>query len=260
VRYLTLTHIANVAWADSGTDSPTLGGLNDEGRSVVRELNDLGILVDLSHTSDSTARDVFAVARVPPIFSHSSARAVTDHPRNVPDDVLALLAAADGVAMVTFVPGFISNAVAEWETEFRDYLTEEGVAYTFGEAWKTAPRPGETPAQTMDRQNPANGESPADFTALTREWEVSHPRPRAGIVDAVAHVEHIREAAGISHVGLGGDYDGVAYQPDGLEDVSGYPRLLAALADRGWSHSDLTALTGNNILRVLQNADEGACH
>jgi membrane dipeptidase len=260
VRYMTLTHTANVAWADSGTDTPQLGGLNDEGLAVIAEMNRLGVLVDLSHTSPDTQRAAIAASRAPVIFSHSSAATVNPHPRNVDDDVLRLLSAADGVAMVTFVPDFVLGPAAEWSAGFEKHLASQGIAFDFALTWKSAPRPGETPAETIRRNaEPVPGAASAvDFAALLARWEEKHPRPRAVVADVVAHVEHIREVAGIEHIGLGGDYDGTFFQPDGLEDVSTYPKLLAALAERGWSKSDLAALTSGNILRVLEAAQEAA--
>jgi membrane dipeptidase len=201
VRYLTLTHNDNVSWADSATDEPVLGGLSDFGREVVAEMNRIGMLVDLSHVSADVMRQALDVSTVPVIFSHSSARALCNHPRNVPDDVLARLAGNGGVCMVTFVPVFVNQAVRDWETA--------------GEV-------GEHPSATLE--------------------------------DVVAHVEHVREVAGIEHVGLGGDYDGTDWLPTGLEDVTGYPRLLAALADRGWSDQDLARLTCRNVLRAMGDA------
>ena len=227
VRYLTLTHNDNVPWADSATDEPVLGGLSPFGREVVREMNRLGMLVDLSHVSADTMRDALEVAQAPVLFSHSSARAVCDHPRNVPDDVLARLADNGGVCLVTFVPKFVSPAVREWDLETRDAAEVAGVDV---------------------HDEPA-------YDAFVDERTLSHPRPSATIDDVVAHCEHVRDVAGPRHVGLGGDYDGVDVQPVGLEDVSGYPRLLAALADRGWSDADLGALTGGNALRVLGEAE-----
>jgi len=227
VRYLTLTHNDNVPWADSATDEPVLGGLSPFGREVVREMNRLGMLVDLSHVSADTMRDALDVTQAPVLFSHSSARAVCDHPRNVPDDVLARLADNGGVCMVTFVPKFVSPAVREWDVEMRDAAAQAGV-------------------DTRDD---------AAYDAFVADRRRSHPAPQATIDDVVAHCEHVREVAGAHHIGLGGDYDGVDVQPRGLEDVSGYPRLLAALAGRGWSDADLAALTSGNVLRVLGEAE-----
>jgi membrane dipeptidase len=230
VRYLTLTHNDNVPWADSATDEPVLGGLSAFGHEVVREMNRLGMLVDLSHVSAGTMRDALDTAEAPVVFSHSSARAVCDHPRNVPDDVLERLPANGGLCMVTFVPKFVSPAARAWDLEAADAAAAVGVSSSDHLA----------------------------YTAFTAERRRTHPEPAATIDDVVAHCEHVRDVAGIAHVGLGGDYDGTDVQPDGLEDVSGYPRLLAALADRGWSDEDLAALAGGNALRVLGEAEERA--
>jgi membrane dipeptidase len=227
VRYLTLTHNDNVPWADSATDEPVLGGLSPFGREVVREMNRLGMLVDLSHVSADTMHDALDVAQAPVLFSHSSARAVCDHPRNVPDDVLARLADNGGACLVTFVPKFVSPAVREWDLETREAAELAGV----------------------------DVRDDADYRAFSFERALLRPAPKATIEDVVAHCEHVREVAGREHIGLGGDYDGVDAQPLGLEDVSGYPRLLAALADRGWSDADLAALTAGNALRVLGDAE-----
>jgi membrane dipeptidase len=230
VRYMTLTHNDNVPWADSATDEAVLGGLSPFGREVVREMNRLGMLVDLSHVSADTMRDALDVAQAPVVFSHSSARAVCDHPRNVPDDVLARLAGNGGVCMVTFVPKFVSPRVREWDLEAREAAQAAGVDV---------------------------GDDPA-HDAFIAQHTLTHPAPRAVLDDVVAHCEHVREVAGARHIGLGGDYDGVDALPDGLEDVSAYPRLLAALADRGWSDTDLAGLTSGNVLRVLGEAEERA--
>jgi membrane dipeptidase len=230
VRYMTLTHNDNVPWADSATDEAVLGGLSPFGREVVREMNRLGMLVDLSHVSADTMRDALDVAQAPVVFSHSSARAVCDHPRNVPDDVLARLADNGGVCMVTFVPKFVSPRVREWDLEAREAAQAAGVDV---------------------------GGDPA-YGAFIAERRLTRPAPRAVLDDVVAHCEHVREVAGARHIGLGGDYDGVDALPDGLEDVSAYPRLLAALADRGWSDTDLAGLTSGNVLRVLGEAEERA--
>jgi membrane dipeptidase len=223
VRYLTLTHNDNVPWADSATDEPVLNGLSDFGREVVAEMNRIGMLVDLSHVSADVMRQALDVSTVPVIFSHSSARAVCDHPRNVPDDVLARLADNGGLCMVTFVPKFVNPAMRDWSQQAELAAAEQGIA-----------------------------EDAED--AFFERYRVEHPAPVATIADVVAHVEHVREVAGIEHIGLGGDYDGVGWLPEGLEDVTGYPRLLAALADRGWSDGDLSRLTSRNVLRVMADA------
>jgi membrane dipeptidase len=229
VRYLTLTHNNNVPWADSATDEPVLGGLNDFGRTVVAELNRLGVLVDLSHVSPDTMRDALAVSRSPVIFSHSSARSVCDSPRNVPDDVLASLAGNGGVCMVTFVPSFVSEDCREFAELVRADMRERG-------------------------------EDPRDFAqqmAATARFAADKPRPKATVQQVADHVEHVRAVAGLDHVGLGGDYDGCDELPLGLEDVTGYPALIAELADRGWSDAELAALTGENVLRVMADAHTG---
>jgi membrane dipeptidase len=227
VKYLTLTHNDNVPWADSATDEPVLGGLNDFGREVVAELNRLSMLVDLSHVSADTMRDALAVTSSPVIFSHSSARAVCDHVRNVPDDVLSMLAGNGGVCMVTFVPYFVSEECRAFEAEVSAQMVERG-------------------ENTRDWQ--------ARMAAMARYDATGRSRPDASIAQVADHIEHVREVAGIAHVGLGGDYDGCDRLPVGMEDVTGYPALIAELLDRGWSEADLAALTGENLLRVLADA------
>ncbi|WP_224277707.1 dipeptidase [Nocardioides lacusdianchii] len=227
VRYLTLTHNANTPWADSATDRPVAGGLTEFGREVVREMNRLGMMVDLSHVSADTMRDALAVSEAPVVFSHSSARAVTDSPRNAPDDVLEATARGGGVCMVTFVPKFVNAACADWHREMVAAAAAEGVPESDGER----------------------------FGAFQDAWVPDHPQPRASLADVVAHVEHVRDVAGIDHVGLGGDYDGVETLPVGLEDVSTYPALVSALADRGWSEADLARLTCRNTLRVMREVE-----
>jgi membrane dipeptidase len=230
VRYLTLTHNENVPWADSATDDRVLGGLSDVGREVVAEMNRLGMMVDLSHVSAETMRDALAVSTAPVFFSHSSAFALVDHPRNVPDDVLAATAAGGGLCMVTFVPRFVSAG---------------------NRAWALA---AEEPAR-------AAGIDPkvlAEFEPFLAELQQTDPPPPTTLADVVAHVEHVRDVAGIDHVGLGGDYDGVTTLPEGLEDVSRYPNLLEALAERGWSADDLAKLTCRNVLRTMRAVEDAA--
>jgi membrane dipeptidase len=230
VRYLTLTHNANTPWADSATDAPVAGGLTAFGREVVREMNRLGMMVDLSHVSADTMRAALETTEAPVVFSHSSARAVTDSPRNAPDDVLEAMARGGGVCMVTFVPKFVNAACAEAHRELVAAAAEGGITEADG------PR----------------------FAAFERAWVLDHPQPTATLADVVAHVEHVREVAGIDHVGLGGDYDGVETLPAGLEDVSTYPALLAALAEGGWSAGDLARLTCRNTLRVMREVESVA--
>jgi membrane dipeptidase len=230
VRYLTLTHNDNVPWADSATDEPVSGGLSAFGVEVVREMNRIGMLVDLSHVSDDTMRDALAASEVPVIFSHSCARTVCDMTRNVPDDVLETLRAKGGVCMVTFVPEFVSPAAGQWRKEAAAAALEQGV------------RPADHIA----------------FGVFAATYRKQHAKPTATIDQVIAHIEHVRDVAGVDQVGIGGDYDGTEDLPLGLEDVSGYPRLFTALADRGWSDQDLTKLAGGNVLRVMRDAEAGA--
>ena len=248
-RYMTLTHGDNVAWADSATDEPGCGGLTDEGRAMIAEMERLGVIVDLSHVAATTMRDALDVVTRPVLFSHSSAFAVTPHPRNVPDDVLERVAVNEGVVQATFVPGFVCTSLFEWETAFRAWAESSGLRHDYGAAYAPAPRAGETAEQAMTRA--PQGEAWQAWADAKARYEADHPRPEATLDDVVAHVQHLREVAGVDHVGLGGDYDGTEFQPKGLEDVSGYPRLLAALAELGWSHDDLTKLAHGNVLRVL---------
>ncbi|WP_246258182.1 dipeptidase [Amycolatopsis anabasis] len=231
VRYLTLTHNDNVPWADSATDRPAAGGLTRFGEEVVREMNRLGMLVDLSHVSADTMRAALRTSRAPVIFSHSSARAVCDHPRNIPDDVLESLRANGGVAMATFVPKFV---------------LPEAVAWT----------------QAADENMRAHGLHPLDTTPAAMEvhraFEAARPRPVATAATVADHLDHMRAVAGIDHLGLGGDFDGTAFTPAGLDDVSGYPNLIAELLGRGWSAADLAKLTWGNAVRVLREAERVA--
>lgn len=199
VRYMTLTHSVSIDWADAGTGEALHDGLTDFGRAVVSEMNWLGMLVDLSHTSPATMHDVLDVAEAPVIFSHSSARGVTEHPRNVPDEVLERLPENGGVVMVTFVPSFINDAV--------------------------------------------------------RDYSGSGPAPRATMDDVIRHIEHVRDVAGIDHVAIGSDFDGIDDVPVGLEDVSTFPALFAELSRRGWSERDLRKLAGDNLIRVMREAE-----
>jgi membrane dipeptidase len=228
VRYLTLTHNRNVGWADSCTDEPATG-LSDFGETVVAEMNRLGMLVDLSHVSADTARTALRVSQAPAIFSHSSCQALCDHPRDVPDDVLGMIPGNGGVVMVTFVPAFISGECAEWEARAQAEGEKRGI----------------------DEHHP-------DAQRFLEEWETTNPRPRATVAQVADHVEHARELAGPDHIGLGGDFDGSACYPEGLEDVSCYPTLMQELAGRGWSEQDLRQLGSGNVLAALRGAEEVA--
>jgi membrane dipeptidase len=240
VRYLTLTHNANVPWADSATDQPRAGGLTEFGRAVVREMQRLGMLADLSHVSPATMSDALDVAEAPVIFSHSSARALCDHPRNVPDDILARLPGNRGVCMVTFVPSFVSPECWDWERELTAEMERRGAD------------PWDLPARDRLRREiaAASPQTQATLAGATL--------PRATLAQVVAHIEHVREVAGLDHVGLGGDFDGTDQLPDGLTDVSCYPALLAALLSRGWTEEDCAKLAGGNILRVMHEAEVAA--
>jgi len=226
-RYMTLTHTANLEWADSATDSPQHGGLTAFGEEVVREMNRLGMLVDLSHVSVETMKHALRITRAPVIFSHSSARAVADHPRNVPDDVLRQLPANGGVVLVNFYPSFVVPAAAQ--------LSVERLAY-----------------QRSLRQA---GKSDAEVTAEVKRWESLHPAPRGTIYDVVDHIDHIVRVAGIDHVGIGSDYDGIDAVPEQLADVSAYPRITQVLLDRGYTAEAIGKILGGNLLRVLEAAE-----
>ncbi|HET6636528.1 MAG TPA: dipeptidase [Streptomyces sp.] len=231
VRYMTLTHNDTIDWADSATDDPRHDGLTRFGEEVVREMNRCGMLVDLSHVAASTMRGALRVTEAPVVFSHSSSRAVCDHPRNIPDDVLEALPANGGVAMATFVPKFV---------------LPEAIAWT----------------KAADENMRAHGLHPLDGSEqgqqVQRAYEAAHPRPVATPATVADHLDHMREAAGIDHIGIGGDYDGTAFTPSGLDDVAGYPHLIAELLDRRWSETDLAKLTWHNAVRVLRDAESVA--
>ena len=255
VRYMTLTHNDNTAWADSATDVPKVNGLDDVGRAIVAEMNRIGVLVDLSHVAATTMHAAIDISTAPVIFSHSSCRALCGHPRNAPDDVLDRLAGNGGVLQLTFVPSFISPEVADWrEAAEAERLRLDLQVHDWN--WPRAPRPGES-AEALAAQIAEETVAPAQDERFAA-WLADHPRPEATIDQVADHVEHAREVAGIDHIGLGGDYDGVDHQPVGLDDVASYPRLLRALADRHWSTDDLAALTGRNVLRVLRAAEDAA--
>ncbi|HEU4526260.1 MAG TPA: dipeptidase [Gemmatimonadales bacterium] len=229
-RYLTLTHNVTLDWADAALDSVRHDGLNDFGREVVREMNRLGMLVDLSHVSPATMSDALDVTEAPVIFSHSSARALTEHPRNVPDSILRRLPGNGGVVMVTFVPAFVSNEVARYEQ--REENESKRIA-----------------AEVADT---------AEVRRRTEAWAAANPRPQATLAQVADHIEHVRKVAGADHVGLGSDFDGITHVPVGLEDVSTFPRLFAELIRRGWSDEDLRKLAGRNLLRAMRAAERTA--
>ena len=228
VRYMTLTHGSNLPWADSGTDAPVLGGLSRFGEAVVREMNWLGMLVDLSHVSPDTMCDALRVTEAPVIFSHSSARALTDVPRNVPDDILRLVVENGGVVMVTFVPQFISPDVA-------------------GHG-----RAADLQRERLEALHRDDGNA---IEAGMRAWRQNNPTPRATLGQVADHIDHIRDVAGIEHIGIGSDFDGISSVPEGLEDVSTYPALTAELLRRGYPDDDVKQILGLNVLRVMREAE-----
>ncbi len=227
-RYMTLTHNNNTPWADAAAAAPEHGGLTKFGEELVREMNWLGMLVDLSHVSPGTMEDALRVAAAPVIFSHSSARAIADVPRNVPDDILRQMPMNGGVVMVSFVPGFTSAAVVTYEKRASD-------------------------EQTHLRQAMPNDEAGANKAIAT--WRTANPAPRATIAQVADHIDHIRKVAGIDHIGLGGDFDGITEVVQGLEDVSTYPALTAELLKRGYSDDDVKKVIGLNVLRAWRQAE-----
>ena len=229
-RYMTLTHNVTLDWADAALDTARHGGLTNFGREVVHEMNRLGMLVDLSHVSPGVMSNVLDVAEAPVIFSHSASRALVDHRRNVPDSILARLPKNGGVVMVTFVPGFVSRATHETQDAVDSAVTElvKGVSDT------------------------------AERHRIDKEYRDAHPVPNATLTDVADHIEHIRKIAGVDHIGIGSDFDGIDFGPDGLENVSKFPQLFAELIRRGWSDADLKKLAGENLLRVLRQAESTA--
>jgi len=228
-RYMTITHTSNTPWADAATDTPKLNGLSSFGEEVVREMNWLGMLVDLSHVSPDTMEDAIRVSQAPVIFSHSVARALNDHPRNVPDNILRMLPKNGGVIMVTFVPGFVNAKVNAWNKR-----------------------------QTAE-QNRLEAARPNDAAAVKAgvdTWAATNPAPPATIADVADHVDHIRKVAGIHHIGIGGDFDGISQTVKDLDNVSTYPRLTAELLKRGYSEADVRKILGQNILRVIREAEK----
>jgi membrane dipeptidase len=232
--YLTLTHSRTIEWADSATDDPKHDGLTALGESIVLELNRLGMLVDLSHVSEATMLDALRVSKAPIMFSHSNARALDDHPRNVSDTVLAQVRTNRGVVMVNFAPIYISDAFRRWSAD-RDAEKARLNAPPFGGLYIGQPQKA---------------------AAAMAEWERTHPKPSVTLAMVADHIEHIAKVAGVEHVGIGSDFDGMGKDlPVGLGDVSTYPDLLAELMRRGWSDADVAKLAGGNILRVLDEAE-----
>jgi membrane dipeptidase len=233
-RYMTLTHTLNTEWADAATDTPTHNGLTPFGQEVVREMNRLGMLVDLSHVSPDAMKAALAVSEAPVIFSHSSARVINSHPRNVADDVLQLVAKNGGVVMMNFYPAYVSEASNQWEA---DYAAEQT-------RYNSPPYAGLYIGQ------------PERAKAALEAWEEAHPKPIVTLAEVADHIEHIRKVAGIDHVGIGSDFDGIPEGPRGLEGVDRYPALLEEMLRRGWSDADVAKLAGLNVLRVMDAAEQ----
>ncbi|MFW6693354.1 dipeptidase [Streptomyces sp. MAR4 CNX-425] len=231
VRYMTLTHNDNTDWADSATDEPRHGGLTAFGEEVVREMNRVGMLVDLSHVAPATMRGALRVTEAPVVFSHSSALALCDHPRNIPDDVLEMLPGNGGVAMATFVPKFVLPAAVAWTEEVDAHMRARGL----------------DPFDAGD-----------EAVRVRRAFEEANPRPEATAATVADHLDHMREVAGIDHIGIGGDFDGTPFVPADLADVAGYPHLVAELLSRRWSEEDLARLLWGNAVRVLRDAEAAA--
>jgi len=234
VRYMTLTHVLNTAWADAATDNPVHHGLTPFGREVVREMNRLGMLVDLSHVSEDTMRAALETTAAPVIFSHSSARALDDHPRDVSDEVLKLVARNGGVVMVNFNPGYVTMARNVWDSAHDAEMAR----------YSSPPYGGLYIGQ------------PERAKAALKAWEQANPKPVVTIKDVADHIDHIRKVAGVDNIGIGSDFDGIDEVPVGLEDVSKYPQLFAELARRGWSDADMAKVAGGNLLRVLASVEQ----
>jgi membrane dipeptidase len=228
VRYMTLTHNVTLDWADAALDSAKHNGLTPFGDSVVREMNRLGMLVDLSHVSPGTMSDALTVSQAPVIFSHSGARALVDVPRNVPDSILRRVTTNGGIVMVPFVTGFVSPDVLKFDESTRPIITDLQAKY---------------------------GKDTAGITREIKQWRAAHPEPRATLSQVADQIEYVRKVAGVDHVGIGSDFDGITEVVQGLEDVSKFPALFAELARRGWSDGDLRKLAGENLLRVFSQAE-----
>jgi membrane dipeptidase len=235
-RYMTLTHIHTTDWADSATDTPAHHGLTPFGVEVIREMNRLGMLIDLSHVSPETMRTALAATQAPVMFSHSSARAIVDHPRDVPDDILRLVAKNDGVVMVNFFPAYVSAARNQWEAD----RAAEMARYD-------SPPYGGLYIGQPDRAK-----------AALEHWESEHPKPVTTLSEVADHIDHVRQVAGVDHVGLGSDFDGIPDAPRGLEAADRYPALRGELMRRGWTDGEIAKVAGENVLRVMAAAERVA--
>jgi membrane dipeptidase len=232
IRYMTLTHWKTTRWADAATDDPGHGGLTAFGREVVREMNRLGMLVDLSHVAPSTMAAALDVAEAPVLFSHSGAFTVNAHPRNVPDDILERVRSNGGVVMAVFLSNFVSD-------EVRRHM-----------------QPGQDAVEAYEREHP--DASREEIRELRHRWISENPPPSATVAEVADHIDHIVEVAGLEHAGIGSDFDGGDLLPSGLEDVSMFPNLIAELLRRGYADEDVRAIAGRNVLRVLRGAEEAA--
>jgi membrane dipeptidase len=231
VRYMTLTHGRTLDWADAAGDEQKHDGLSAFGEEVVREMNRLGMAVDLSHVTPATMKDAIRVSEAPVMFSHSNARAISNHPRNVPNDVIQLLPQKDGLVMVTFVESFTSEELRQWYAERSGYLAKMESLY-----------PGQ----------------PDIIEEMMDEWTDENEMPKSTLEQVADHIDHIRDQVGVDHIGIGGDYDGISSLPTGLDDVSTYPNLFAELLKRGYSEEDLRKIAGENMLRVMRGVEATA--
>lgn len=235
--YLTLTHSRTIEWADFATDNPKHGGLTPFGEAVVHELNRLGMLVDLSHVSEETMQDVLRITRAPVIYSHSGARALDDHPRNVSDETLKLVAKNGGVVMVNYAPAYVTDAYRRWDAE----------------------RGAERARLNMPPFGGLFIGQPEKAKAAMEEWDRKNPRPRVTLSDVADHIEHIARVAGVDNVGLGSDFDGTGNElPEGLQNATTYPALMAELLRRGWKDADVAKVAGGNVLRAMEGAEKTA--
>ena len=232
-RYMTLTHWRNTEWADASTDKPVHRGLTRHGEAIVREMNRLGMMVDLSHVSDLTMRHALRVSRAPVIFSHSSIRHFSDHPRNVPDDILREVGKKGGLVMINFDAWFIHQPTKDW------YGARDRIAPNF------------------DPNRRLMGDSAMATDSITR-WEKAHPVPLPTIAQVADHFDYVRRMIGAEHVGFGSDFDGTDYNPIGLDDVGAFPAVLVELARRGWSDRELAMVAGGNLLRVMRQVEQVA--
>jgi membrane dipeptidase len=230
-RYMTITHSRTLDWADAAGDEPQHDGLTGFGEEVIREMNRLGMMVDLSHVTPATMKDAIRVSEAPVMFSHSNARAISGHPRNVPDDVLRMLPEEDGLVMVTFVESFTSEELRQWYAERNGYREKMESLY---------------------------GGQPDSVSAKMEQWMNEYEQPKSTLEQVADHIDHIRDVVGVDYIGIGGDYDGVSSLPLGLEDVSTYPALFAELLSRGYTEEELEKIAGLNMLRVMRGMEEVA--